>query len=105
MHSICVQQGNLVAVHSKLPSEVIVGLGGFKNMYPLVHFITSSNLLEVGRSKPGQLLSMILVILNSLLHEEPIHLKNLVKKRNLFDLIKYCLYKINKHNMITQELI
>ena len=48
---------------------------------------------------------MMLVILNSFLHEEPIHLKNLVKKRNLFDLIKYCLYKINKHNMITQELI
>ena len=48
---------------------------------------------------------MILVILNSFLHEEPVHIKNLVKKRNLFDLIKYCLYKINKEGMLSWELI
>lgn len=48
---------------------------------------------------------MTFVILNSLIHEEPVHIKNLVKKRNLFDLIKYCLYKINKQGMLSLELI
>ena len=74
-------------------------------MYPVVDYITKSNLFEVGRTKPGQLLSLLFVILNSFLHEEPTHLINLVKKRNLFDLLKYCLYKIQKNSMMSLELI
>ena len=29
----------------------------------------------------------------------------LVKKRNLFDMLKYCLYKIHKNGMMSFELI
>ena len=47
------KQGHLVAVHCKRASEVFVGVGGFKNFYPLIDRIKTSNILEVNRAKPG----------------------------------------------------
>ena len=68
--------GSLMAIKSYKVAEVFEGLGGFKNMYPLVHYIGKSNLKEsYGATKPGQLLSKIFEILESLLLERPEHIQ------------------------------
>lgn len=69
------QIGALTAVKSYRFAEVFEGLGGFKNMYPLMHFIMKSNMKEdLGVNKPGQLLSKIFEILESLVLERPQHI-------------------------------
>ena len=69
------KMGNLMAVKSYKVAEVFEGLGGFKNMYPLVHYIGKSNLRETyGATKPWQLLSKMFEILESLLMERPEHI-------------------------------
>ena len=73
------QMGCLAAVRSYRAVEVFEALGGFKNMYPLVHYVTQSNLKEaLGPAKPAQLLSRIFEILESLLLERPEHIKCVV---------------------------
>jgi len=99
------QQGYLFAVHSKRPSEVFVGLGGFKLIYPLVERVVKSNLVTLGRSKPAAILSMVFLLLRTLAHCEPQHIKSLFRKRNLIPLLRFCLLRIGKHGMMTQELL
>lgn len=104
-HQILNKHGFICAVHSRKASEVFVGIGGFKNVYPLVDKIVKSNLNELSRSKCGHLLANIFKLLASFLNQEPSHMETLMVHRNLIPLLKYCLLKIGKYHMITQDLL
>jgi len=53
-HHLMNQMGSLMAVKSYKAMDVFEGLGGFKNMYPLVNYIVKSNLKEsYGATLPG----------------------------------------------------
>lgn len=43
-------------------------------MYPLIGKVIKSNLIELGRGKPGQVLSQIFKIMGSLMDQEPTHM-------------------------------
>ena len=74
MHQLLVQFGSLCAIKVNRFVEVFEGLGGFKNMYPLVNHVAKSNLKEdFGAAKAGKLLSKIFQILEALLLERPEH--------------------------------
>lgn len=68
LHNYLIKMKYLMAVHAKRPSDVFIATGGFKNMYPLIDRICSSNLLEIGRSKPSLALLWIFRILQSLMN-------------------------------------
>jgi len=93
-HQVLNKHGYICAVHSRKTSEVFVGMGGFKNMYPLIGKILKSNIIELGRGKPGHLFCLIFRILNSFINLEPAHIENLMRKRNLIGLLKYSIFKI-----------
>lgn len=46
-HQILNKLGYLCAVHIRQPTEVFVSIGGFRNMYPFVTKILSSNILDL----------------------------------------------------------
>ena len=95
VHQLMVQLGCLMALKTYRAAVVFEGLGGFKNIYPLVHLISKSNLREdFGPKKPGQLLGKTFEILESFLAELPGHIQNLMNQRNLFGLLRHCLHKI-----------
>lgn len=96
----------MCAVHSKRPSEVLVGLGGFKQMYPLVESIVKSNLTSsMGVNAPGLLLKWVFIILNTYLECEPAHIKDLFETKNLIQVLRYVLLRIGKYKMISQDLL
>ena len=106
VHQLMVQLGSLAAVKSYRAVEVFGGLGGFKTMYPLVHFVTKSNLKEdYGAGKPGLLLGKAIEILESLLHEAPEQIQILMNQRNLFNLLRYCLNMIGREGLITKDVV
>lgn len=92
-------------MHCRKASDVFVAIGGFKNLYPLVGKVVKSNLLELGRGKPGHIFSLFFKILGSFLNQEPEHMMNLMDNRNLIGLLRYCMLKIGKYQMVTQELL
>ena len=101
-----VQLGCLMALKTYRAAVVFEGLGGFKNIYPLVHLISKSNLREdFGPKKPGQLLSKTFEILESFLAELPGHIQNLMNQRNLFGLLRHCLNKIGHEDLITKDVL
>ena len=69
-----VQLGSLTALKTYRAAFVLEGLGGFKNIYPLVHLISKSNLRDYGPKKPGLLLGKTFEILESFLAELPGHI-------------------------------
>lgn len=108
-HSLLNQTGHLVAMRSYRAVEVFEGLGGFKLMYPLVHFIMKSNLKELDPERPGQLsgtlLAKIFQVLDSLLLERPQHIQVLMNQRNLFFQLKHCLLTLGKKHYLTGEVL
>ena len=74
-------------------------------MYPLIDKVIKSNLLEIGRGKPAVILSQVFRILSSLLDQEPTHIEVHFRKRNLINLLRYCILRLGKYQMITQELL
>ena len=106
VHQLMVQQGALTAVKAYRAADVFEGLGGFKNVYPLVHFITKSNLKEdYGAGKPAQLLGKTVEILESLLQERPGHIQSLMNQRNLFGLLRYALKTVGSEGLITKDVL
>ena len=96
----------MTAVKTYRAAEVFEGLGGFKNVYPLVHLITESNLKDdYSAIMPGQLLSKTFEILESMLQESPEHIQRLMQQRNLFGLIRFSLKKIGSKNLMTKDLL
>jgi len=71
MHSLYNQAGSLCIVHNKPPVEILVNLGGFKNMYPLVEKVLDSNLYELGSHAPGRILKIFFQILRAFLNQYP----------------------------------
>lgn len=67
LHHTLNKQGHLCAVHCKRSSDVFVCIGGFNNLLPIFDKIRKSNLLDVARTKPGQVIGKIFKILNSLI--------------------------------------
>ena len=67
LHHTLNKQGHLRAVHCKRSSDVFVCIGGFNNLLPIFDKIRKSNLLDVARTKPGQIIGKIFKILNSLI--------------------------------------
>jgi hypothetical protein len=101
-----VQFGSLSAIKAYRAVEVFEGLGGWKNMYPLVHKIIKSNLKEdFGAAKAGKLLSKVFQILESLLLERPEHIQTIMNQRNLFGLLRHCLNEIGKEGLITKDVL
>jgi hypothetical protein len=96
VHTYCFQMGIMTAIHGKNAAEVLKDLGGFKVMYPIVNSVVNSNLNELGIEKPSQILRMIFSIFNSFMNREYQHIEHLYKQRNLFDLLRYSIYKIAK---------
>ena len=74
-------------------------------MYPLIDKVIKSNLLEISRGKPAVILSQVFRILSSLLDQEPTHIEVHFRKRNLINLLRYCILRLGKYQMITQELL
>ena len=105
LHQLANQKKNLAAVHSRIPSEVFVSIGGFKNMYPLVENVIKSNLYRLNCCKPGEILKWVFIILNSLLHSEPAHVNFNFRSRNLLMTLKFILLKVGMQQMITSELL
>jgi hypothetical protein len=105
LHQLANKKRSLMAVHSRIPSEVFVSIGGFKNMYPLVQNVIKSNLYKLNCCKPGEILKWLFIILGSLLHSEPAHISNLFKSRNLLMMLKFVLLKVGQQQMITSELL
>jgi hypothetical protein len=94
LHQLANEKKNLMAVHSRVPSEVFVSLGGFKNMYPLVQNVIKSNLYQINCCKPGEILKWLFIILGTLMHTEPAHINNLFASRNLLITLKFVLLKV-----------
>jgi hypothetical protein len=92
-------------VHHRKPSEVFVGIGGFKNMYPLIGKLVKSNLLSLDKQKPGHIFSLIFKLLSTFINLEPQHMEDLMLKRNLIDFLQYFIIKIGQNQMITSELL
>ena len=95
-HLMLQKHGYICAAHCRKASDFLVGLGGFKNMYPLVPKLINSNILELGRSKPGQIFSQYFKIMSTLISQEPQHMQYLKEKRNLTQLVKYALIQMGK---------
>lgn len=55
--------------------------------------------------KPGQILSWVFVVLNTLLHANPDHIDTLVQKRNLMMTLKLIMLNLGTKKMISVELL
>ena len=62
------------AAHFTTPSEVFEGIGGFKNMYPVIYKIYKSNLKDHGQ----KILSIVVRIFQAHVDSNPGHLKQLM---------------------------
>lgn len=68
IHNTLHKLGYFTAVHHKRTSDVLVGLGGFTNMYPLIEKVLKSNLAELGKEKPSNIFAFVFKILLSFLN-------------------------------------
>ena len=105
LHTLAYQQRVLTSVHARMPAEVFMCLGGFKNLYPLVDNVLNSNLSQLDPLKPGLILSWVFEILNTLLHTEPAHICSLVKTKNLLMTLKMMLLELGAKQMLSVDLV
>jgi hypothetical protein len=71
-------------------------------MYPVFDKSLNSNLEADDKSA---IWKQMFRILRTLMNVEPSHINRLYKGRNLLDILRYCLRKAGKHEIITKELL
>lgn len=105
IHNTLHRLGFLTAVHHQRTSDVLIGLGGFKILYPLFEKVLKSNLAGLGREKPSIIFGQIFKILLVFLNQEPGHIDYLYQEQRLLPLLNYVLIKIGKRGLVTSSLI
>lgn len=106
VHSLLVQLGSISAIRAFRAVEVFEGLGGFKNMYPLIVNIAKSNLKDdFGAARCGFLLGKIFQVLETLLLERPEHIQTLMNQRNFFGLLRHCLTILGKEGLLSSKVL
>ena len=104
-HQLLQKQGYICALHQCRTSSVFVGIGGFKNMAPIIYKVLKSNLRDLGEDKAGRIFSYVFRVLSSLINLEPAHVETLMRSRNLINMLKYGIYKIGVSGMITADFL
>ena len=89
-HKQACEVGHLAAVHAIRPHQTLVGLGGFKILFPIFEKTMESNLSTFHKA---DIWKYLFKILRTLMNIEPTHVQRLFRNKNLIEIIKYCLIR------------
>lgn len=82
--------------------STIVGLGGFKTLYPIFEKSLSSNLKV---SKKSEIWKWLFKILRTMMNIEPTHVFRLFRNKHLIEILKYCLIRGGREHLISKGLL